>query len=128
MKRAHLDTIGTDLEHGFPLSTTKEWGEGQGEGHPKQAGRPFNKPISSTLSPLVPRGAREHPGAVLVASRFAVLKPVLLILLWTFVSFFAFADNRPTGKIFTTRSEILARHGMAATSQPLATQAALDIL
>ena len=38
------------------------------------------------------------------------------------------AQDRLTGKDFTTRSEILARNGMAATSQPLATQVALDIL
>jgi gamma-glutamyltranspeptidase/glutathione hydrolase len=30
--------------------------------------------------------------------------------------------------MFATRSEVIARHGMAATSQPLATQIALDIL
>lgn len=38
------------------------------------------------------------------------------------------AQDRLTGKTFTTRSEILARNGMAATSQPLATQVAVDIL
>ena len=38
------------------------------------------------------------------------------------------AQDRLTGQNFTTRSEILARNGMAATSQPLATQVALDIL
>jgi len=38
------------------------------------------------------------------------------------------AQDRLTGKAFTSRSEILARNGMAATSQPLATQVALDIL
>jgi gamma-glutamyltranspeptidase / glutathione hydrolase len=38
------------------------------------------------------------------------------------------AYDRITGKPFATRSEIIARNGMAATSQPLATQAALDIL
>ena len=38
------------------------------------------------------------------------------------------AQDRLTGETFTTRSEVLARNGMAATSQPLATQAALDIL
>ena len=37
-------------------------------------------------------------------------------------------QDRLTGKTFATRSEVLARNGMAATSQPLATQAALDIL
>jgi gamma-glutamyltranspeptidase / glutathione hydrolase len=39
-----------------------------------------------------------------------------------------FGQNRPTGKSFETRSEVLSQNGMACTSQPLATQAALDIL
>lgn len=38
------------------------------------------------------------------------------------------AADRITGKAFATRSEVIAQHGMAATSQPLATQVALDIL
>jgi len=38
------------------------------------------------------------------------------------------AADRITGKPFATRSEVIAQHGMAATSQPLATQIALDIL
>ena len=36
------------------------------------------------------------------------------------------ASDRLTGKNFTTRSEVIAKNGMAATSQPLATQIALD--
>jgi gamma-glutamyltranspeptidase/glutathione hydrolase len=36
--------------------------------------------------------------------------------------------DRPTGQPFASRSEVIATHGMAATSQPLATQIALDIL
>ncbi|NIP94220.1 MAG: gamma-glutamyltransferase, partial [Akkermansiaceae bacterium] len=36
--------------------------------------------------------------------------------------------DRITGKAFATRSEVIARRGMAATSQPLATQVALDVL
>ena len=36
--------------------------------------------------------------------------------------------DRPVGKPFASRSEVIAPHGMAATSQPLATQIALDIL
>ncbi len=38
------------------------------------------------------------------------------------------AQDRVSGQTFTTRSEIIAQNGMAATSQPLATQVALDIL
>jgi len=54
-------------------------------------------------------------------------------LLSTFITLIALgsmlhAQDRLTGEIFTTRSEILAQNGMAATSQPLATQVALDIL
>ena len=40
----------------------------------------------------------------------------------------AFAQDRLTGKPFATRSEVIARNGMAATSQPLATQVAIEIL
>jgi gamma-glutamyltranspeptidase / glutathione hydrolase len=39
-----------------------------------------------------------------------------------------FSQDRITGRDFATRSEVIARNGMAATSQPLATQVALDIL
>ena len=38
------------------------------------------------------------------------------------------SQDRVTGRDFATRSEVIARSGMAATSQPLATQVALDIL
>jgi gamma-glutamyltranspeptidase/glutathione hydrolase len=40
----------------------------------------------------------------------------------------AMAGDRTVGRGFVTRSEIIAQHGMAATSQPLATQVALDVL
>jgi len=39
-----------------------------------------------------------------------------------------FGQDRITGMPFATRSEVIAQHGMACTSQPLATQVALDIL
>ena len=37
-------------------------------------------------------------------------------------------SDRVTGRPFATRSEVLARNGMAATSQPLATETAIGIL
>ena len=53
----------------------------------------------------------------------------LFILLYLLVfALFVNAQDRLTGQEFTTRSEVLAKNGMAATSQPLATQAALRIL
>ena len=38
------------------------------------------------------------------------------------------AHDRITGRAHATRSEVIARHAMAATSQPLATQVALEVL
>src|SRR6187549_3753358 len=36
--------------------------------------------------------------------------------------------DRVNGRAFATRSQVISTHGMAATSQPLATQVALDVL
>src|ERR1044071_5625960 len=40
----------------------------------------------------------------------------------------SYAGPRPSGSLVPTRSEVIATHGMAATSQPLVSQIALDIL
>ena len=53
----------------------------------------------------------------LFVSTTGLLIPIILL-----------AQDRVTGRDFATRSEVIAQNGMAATSQPLATQVALDIL
>lgn len=55
-------------------------------------------------------------------------RSIALCLMAGLVLPWASAGDRVTGKMFATRSEVVARHGMAATSQPLATMAAIDIL
>jgi gamma-glutamyltranspeptidase/glutathione hydrolase len=39
-----------------------------------------------------------------------------------------FAQDRITGELFSTRSEVIAKNGMVATSHPIATQIGIDIL
>ncbi|MBP6828766.1 MAG: gamma-glutamyltransferase, partial [Saprospiraceae bacterium] len=56
-------------------------------------------------------------------------QPVLLLT----VALIAFslparAQDRPLGRAFATRTEVMAQHGIACTSHPLATAAAIDIL
>lgn len=58
-----------------------------------------------------------------------MLLPILLhFLLLLVFSCEGVAQDRITGRKFATRSEVIAKNGMAATSQPLATQIALDVL
>jgi len=69
-------------------------------------------------------GCRCLPAESLLSGVCAVLLTGMLM----FCGGRANAVDRPTGLPHATRSEVIAQHGMAATSQPLATQIALDIL
>jgi gamma-glutamyltranspeptidase/glutathione hydrolase len=50
------------------------------------------------------------------------------LILLLFIPLSVISSDRIVGKQFSTRSEVIAQNGMAATSQPLATQIAIDIL
>jgi len=49
-------------------------------------------------------------------------------LLFFLLPFALFSQDRPYGKLWATRSQVIAQSGMAATSHPLSTQVALDVL
>lgn len=57
-----------------------------------------------------------------------MIRSTLLLLSFVAGQESLMGGDRPTGKQFASRSEVVARHGMAATSQPLATMVAIDVL
>ena len=56
------------------------------------------------------------------------MKEIISLLMAIVIPVSVLSQDRIIGHDFATRSEVIAGNGMAATSQPLATQAALDIL
>lgn len=56
------------------------------------------------------------------------MKHISLLIIALFCHSFLTAQDRITGLPFATRSEVLARNGMVATSHPLATQIGLEVL
>ncbi len=56
------------------------------------------------------------------------MEAIKLLIFFTALPLILLSQDRITGLNFATRSEVIARNGMACTSQPLATQVAIDIL
>ncbi len=56
------------------------------------------------------------------------MKKQILTSVFILINVLSYGQDRITGHDFATRSEVIATHGMACTSQPLATQVAIDIL
>src|SRR3954452_16776282 len=65
----------------------------------------------------------QRPGSLALLVMFAILAPMVLGGLTRLA-----AHDRPSGPLHKSRSAVMARHGMAATSQPLATATAIRIL
>ncbi len=57
-----------------------------------------------------------------------MLKRAFITAIFFIIPLLIYSQDRVTGRDFASRSEVIAQNGMAATSQPLATQVALDIL
>ncbi len=56
------------------------------------------------------------------------MKATFFLMVMLLIIMDLFTQDRVTGLNFATRSEVIAQNGMAATSHPLATQIAIDIL
>ncbi|MFW6218504.1 MAG: gamma-glutamyltransferase [Bacteroidota bacterium] len=56
------------------------------------------------------------------------MKPAIILILIAIYCISTSGQDRVTGELFATRSEVLAQNGIVATSHPLATQIGIDIL
>jgi gamma-glutamyltranspeptidase/glutathione hydrolase len=77
---------------------------------------------------MVKSGRYSNPACPARRSRLEPLLAPFLGLILVMAMEGSYAGSRPSGSLVPTRSEVIATHGMAATSQPLVSQVALDVL
>jgi gamma-glutamyltranspeptidase/glutathione hydrolase len=85
---------------------------------------PVSKSVFFFNQNIFNRFMKYHSKLNLNNPEMKILSTIILIS----TVYITIAQDRSTGETFATRSEVIARHGMAATSHPLATQAAIDVL
>jgi gamma-glutamyltranspeptidase / glutathione hydrolase len=73
-------------------------------------------------------GRCSNPGFRARKSRPEARRALILAALLAMTMEGGYAGPRPSGSLVATRSEVIATHGMAATSHPLTSQIALDVL
>jgi len=119
----------------------QRWLVGSAQPHNPRFVRQPNGPLNKILSSPAIAKSSHHPrshgpaGERLAKWKKIIGPPILLKILWLAMGLHFFPVpssvgqvDRITGRSFATRSEIIAPHGMVATSQPLATQVGLSTL
>jgi len=84
--------------------------------------------ISIALKYSIPTTSSMYKYSYFSKNQIKMKKPLFTVCLFLLGLITILGQDRLTGEMFATRSEVIAQHGMVASSQPLCTQVGLDIL